>query len=65
MGCPDAIVQHLAGLQGVKNVDFDVNSRTFSMETEDGFSKEILVKALVDVSLQEKREFTLSRYEES
>ncbi|MBZ4642939.1 hypothetical protein LF845_00970 [Deferribacterales bacterium Es71-Z0220] len=64
MGCPDAIVQHLAGLQGVKNIDFDIKSRMFSMEAEDDFGKEILKRALIDVSLQEKREFTLSRYEE-
>jgi len=65
MGCPDAIMQHLAGLQGVKNIDFDINSRVFSIEVEDSFDREILLKALADVSLQEKREFTLSRYEEA
>jgi len=65
MGCPDAIVQHLAGLQGVNDINFDVNSRVFNMEASDSFNKEILIKALADVSLQEKREFSLSRYEES
>jgi len=65
MGCPDAIMQHLAGLQGVKNIDFDINSRVFSIEVDDSFDREILLKALADVSLQETREFTLSRYEEA
>jgi len=64
MGCPDAIVQHLAGLQDVKDINFDVNSRVFNMETSDSFNKETLIKALAYVSLQEKREFSLSSYEE-
>ncbi|WP_041223588.1 hypothetical protein [Deferribacter desulfuricans] len=64
MGCPDAIRAHLAGLQDVKNIVFDIESRDFEMTVDNDFTKEKLINELKIVSKQEKREFTLDTYHE-
>ncbi|MGA1862221.1 hypothetical protein OWM07_05015 [Deferribacter thermophilus] len=64
MGCPDAIVAHLAGLQDVEKISFDVSSRVFEMVAKETFDKNRLIKELLEVSKKENREFTLDSYEE-
>ena len=61
MGCPNAIVGHLAGKQGVISITFDINSRQFVL-IADNFSKQNIIKGLEEVSSIEKREFTLNSY---
>lgn len=64
MGCPDAIVAHLAGLQSVSKIVFYPQSRTFEIETEYSFGKKELDIELCAISTHEKRHFRLVMYEE-
>ncbi len=61
MGCPDAITGHLAGLQDVSAIDFDISKRTFAMTCE-RFSRERLQSELDTVSIKEKRNFAVAEY---
>jgi len=63
MGCPNAIVSYLAGLQDVKEVNFDIDSRVFSLKSS-SFSESRLKDALIVLSRQEKREFGIDKYAE-
>jgi hypothetical protein len=58
MGCPDAIVGHLAGLQGVKSINFNIENRIFTLVAET-FSKKDLIESLSETSTIEKRKFIL------
>ena len=61
MGCPNAIVSYLAGLQDVNDVEFNIESRVFSL-TGNSFGEEKLKEALIVLSKQEKREFKIAKY---
>ncbi len=63
MGCPNAIVSYLAGLQDVMEVNFDIDSRVFSLKSS-SFSESRLKDALIVLSRQEKREFGIDKYAE-
>ncbi len=63
MGCPNAIVSYLAGMQDVEEVSFDTEKRVFSLQSN-SFSKSKLKEALIVLSKQEKREFSIERYKE-
>ena len=63
MGCPNAIISYLAGLQDVKEVNFDIDSRVFSLKSS-SFSESRLKDALIVLSRQEKREFGIDKYAE-
>jgi len=65
MGCPDAIVHYLAGLQGVNEIAFDVEKRVFKMSAEDCFERVNLEQAINEVSKQEGRNFSIIVYEEN
>ncbi|KAA0258121.1 hypothetical protein FHQ18_06905 [Deferribacter autotrophicus] len=64
MGCPDAILAHLAGLQDVKEISFDIRKRVFTAVVNDDYDKEKLQKEIDIVSIKEGRTFTLESYEE-
>ncbi len=61
MGCPNAIVSYLAGLHDVDEVNFDIKERVFSLQSN-SFSESKLKEALIVLSKQEKREFSIGRY---
>ena len=61
MGCPNAIVSYLAGMQDVEEVSFDTEKRVFSLQSN-SFSKSKLKETLIVLSKQEKREFSIERY---
>ncbi len=61
MGCPNAIVSYLAGLQDVNDVEFNIESRVFSL-TGNSFSEAKLKEVLIVLSKQEKREFKIAKY---
>jgi len=63
MGCPNAIISYLAGLQDVMEVNFDIDSRVFSLKSS-SFSESRLKDALIVLSRQEKREFGIDKYAE-
>ncbi len=63
MGCPNAIVSYLAGMQDVEEVSFDTEKRVFSLQSN-SFSKSKLKETLIVLSKQEKREFSIERYKE-
>jgi len=61
MGCPNAIVSYLAGLHDVDEVNFDIKKRVFSL-LSNSFSKSKLKEALIVLSKQEKRDFSIGKY---
>ncbi len=63
MGCPDAIVGHLAGLQGVKNINFNTENRIFTLVAK-SFTRKDLIQSLSETSIIEKRQFSLASYSE-
>ncbi len=63
MGCSTAITGYLAGLQEIKEIHFDNETRQFSL-TSETYNKTKLEKALKIVSIKEQRIFTLSDYSE-
>ncbi|MGA1846647.1 hypothetical protein [Deferribacter abyssi] len=64
MGCPDAILGYLAGLQDVKEISFDVRNRVFTAIVNDNYNKRVLQKDINIVSTKEGRIFTVESYEE-
>jgi hypothetical protein len=54
-------VSYLVGLQGVKNVTFNIEDRVFYL-TSDSFNKSRLQKVMVEISKQENREFRIEKY---
>jgi len=61
MGCPNAIVSYLAGMQDVEEVSFDTEKRVFSLQSN-SFSESKLKEALIVLSKQEKRDFSIGKY---
>jgi hypothetical protein len=64
MGCPDAIVDHFTGMQGVDSIKFDIERRLFILFAEN-FDKNKIIEALYEISVIEKREFILESYSET
>ncbi len=62
MGCPDAIVRHLAGKRGIKSIKFNIESRGFEFAGEADISKKTIQELLNEVSQQENRNFVLEKY---
>ena len=63
MGCPDAVVSYLVGLQDVKNVTFNIDNRVFSL-SGNSIDRKKLEKYLSIISKQENQDFGIEKYSE-